>query len=481
MTKILNSWQEVEKICPVTPKSLGCDEFKRDHRCKWAYYVGSMYRGIASVSLVVRAAKAGILSFFGSAGFSQSDLEKHIQNLQSQLTEADPYGVCLLANLEEPQVEMQTIELFLKYHIRQVEASAFSAITESLVYYRAKGLSKNGSEINIANKITAKISRPEVALQFLSPCPEKLLAGLVAKNLITEEQALLAKKVPLADNITAEANSGGHTDNGVAFALYPTIIRMRNEMQKNNPYSQKIRIGAAGGIGTPESIAAAFAMGVDYVVTGSVNQCSVEAGTSDLVKDLLADMNIQDTLLVPAGDMFEIGARVQVLKKGLLFPARALLLYDVYKYNDSIEAIDEKTRSKIENTYFKKTFEEIWNETKAYWKQRNPKEIEKAEKNPKIKMALLLRWYFGLSMRLAFEGNMEKKVDFQIHTGPALGSFNQWLKGSKYEDWRCRHVDTIATLLMESASRIVCLNALKCIGYKPSEELLLQASLPTIA
>lgn len=52
-------------------------------------------------------------------------------------------------------------------------------------------------------------------------------------------------------------------------------------------------------------------------MTGSINQCTVEAGTSDDVKDLLQQLNIQDTDYAPAGDMFEMGAKIQVMKKGV--------------------------------------------------------------------------------------------------------------------------------------------------------------------
>ena len=68
-------------------------------------------------------------------------------------------------------------------------------------------------------------------------------------------------------------------------------------------------------------------VGADFVCTGSINQCTVESGMSDVVKDLLQDINVQDTEYAPAGDMFEIGARVQVLKKGTFFPARANKLF----------------------------------------------------------------------------------------------------------------------------------------------------------
>lgn len=62
--------------------------------------------------------------------------------------------------------------------------------------------------------------------------------------------------------------------------------------------------------------------GADFIITGSVNQCSVEAATSDEVKDLLQHINIQDTDYAPAGDMFEQGAKVQVLRRGVFFRSR---------------------------------------------------------------------------------------------------------------------------------------------------------------
>ncbi len=66
-------------------------------------------------------------------------------------------------------------------------------------------------------------------------------------------------------------------------------------MMKKYRYGKTVRIGAAGGIGTPEAAMAAFMLGADFIVTGSINQCTVEAATSGLVKDLLQQMNVQDT------------------------------------------------------------------------------------------------------------------------------------------------------------------------------------------
>ena len=194
-------------------------------------------------------------------------------------------------------------------------------------------------------------------------------------------------------------------------------------------------------------------MGADFVLTGSINQCTVQGGISDAVKDLLQDMDVQDTDYCPAGDMFEIGAKLQVLKKGILFPARANKLYDIYQQYNSIEEIPEKTIQQLEKSFFKRTIDSIWKDVKEFYINKGwQNKIEKAQSNPKHRMALIFRWYFFHTSQLAFEGDMTKKVNFQIHTGPALGAFNAWVKGTSMESWRNRHVDEIAIKLMDSTA-----------------------------
>ena len=62
----------------------------------------------------------------------------------------------------------------------------------------------------------------------------------------------------MADDITAEADSGGHTDNRPFLTLLPTIIALRDEIQQEYNFTPALRVGAGGGIGTPEAALAAF-------------------------------------------------------------------------------------------------------------------------------------------------------------------------------------------------------------------------------
>ncbi len=439
----------------ITPESLGAPAFKRAHGVRLAYASGAMYKGIASADLVIRMGQAGLLGFFGTGGLRLERIEEAIRRIRRALPPDRAFGMNLLCNLAKPEMEEHTVDLFFRHGIERIEAAAYTHVTPSLVRYRARGLRPGPEGPVVPHKVMAKVSRPEVAAQFLSPAPERILQRLVASGAIAESEAALARAVPMADDLCVEADSGGHTDNGVALTLMPVMLGLRDEATRTHQYREPVRVGAAGGLGTPHAVAAAFILGADFVLTGSINQCTVEAGTSELVKELLADANVQDTTMAPAGDMFEIGAKVQVMSKGVFFPARANKLYEVYKQYDALEQIDPKTREQIEKRYFKRSFEEIYAETKEYYARQAPEQLERAERNPKAKMALVFRWYFVHTSRLAIKGIAEGKLDFQIHCGPALGAFNQWVKGTRYEPWRNRHVDELAELLMGGAAAVL--------------------------
>jgi len=446
-------------------QTLGCDEFRKDYCVDYAYLAGAMYRGIASKELVVRMAKARMLSFLGTGGLSLEAIEENIDAIQGELENGETFGLNLLHNFIEPEFEMKTVELYLRKGIKNIEAAAFMQVTKPIVYFFLKGLSKdsNGNTV-ISHRIMAKISRPEVAEAFIRPAPSKIVNNLLNEGLITEEQAELSKSIPLSYDICVEADSGGHTDSGVAMVLLPVMQRLRDDIGREMGYDKAVRVGLAGGIGTPQSAASAFIMGADFILTGSINQCTVEAGISETVKDLLQEINVQDTAYAPAGDMFEIGAKVQVLKKGVLFPARANKLFLLYNRYGSLEEIPAKTIKQLEKNYFKKPINQVWEETRAYFLEKgNTEVIEKAEKKAKAKMALIFRWYFGYSSRISFKGDFNEKADFQVHTGPSLGAFNQWVKGTNLENWRNRHSDEIGIKIMNETAELL-INSLTAVS-----------------
>jgi PfaD family protein len=239
---------------------------------------------------------------------------------------------------------------------------------------------------------------------------------------------------------------------------------LRDEISNHYGYKNPVRVGLAGGIATPDSTAAAFAMGAAYVLTGSVNQSCVEAGTSDTVRQMLAEAHQADVTMAPAADMFELGVKVQVLKRGTMFALRAGKLYELYTRYNRYEEIPSNQREIFQRDFFKCSFQEEWEQTKLFFAERDPKQIELAEKNPKHKMALVFRSYLGRSSNWANSGDQTRKIDYQIWCGPAIGAFNHWVKGTFLENWQNRRTVTVAMNLMLGAAATTRVNWLRQQG-----------------
>jgi PfaD family protein len=432
---------------------LGDPSFRADHGLRYPCMSGAMANGIGSVEIVEAMGRHGLLGVFGSAGLAPSVVENALQRIDRSIGDSIPYGMNLIHSPGEPELESALVDLYLRRRVRLVEASAFLNLTLPLVRYRATGLHRDGGgRILPANRIIAKVSRVEVASKFMSPPPAALLRELVVSGQITPEQAELAPLIPMAEDITAEADSAGHTDNQPAIVLLPTMLALGEQMQMRHGYGRPLRIGAAGGISTPWAAAAAFAMGAAYIVTGSVNQSCAEAGTSDVVRRMLAQARQADIAMAPAADMFEMGVKVQVLKRGTLFAMRAAKLYELYRAHDALDQIPASERAALEKAVFRAPLGTIWEQTVDYFQERDPLRIERALRDPKVKMALVFRWYLGMSSHWANTGDPDRIVDYQIWCGPAMAAFNDWVRGSFLEPPENRRVATVAMNILYSAA-----------------------------
>ncbi len=463
---------------PCHAGQLGDATFRRDHGVKFAYYGGAMANGIASEELVEALAKEGLLGIFGAAGLSLDRVKQALDRLQKNLGDT-PFGVNLIHSPNEQALEGAVASLLIERGVHLVEASAYLDLTPAIVKYRVHGIHEDSDgKVVVPNRVIAKVSRVEVAEKFLSPPPARFLEQLVANGDLTEAQAELALRIPMADDITAEADSGGHTDNRPAIALLPTLIALRNRMQAKYNYCTAPRVGLAGGISTPASAAAAFAMGAAYIVTGSVNQACVESGSSDMVRQMLAEAGQADTAMAPAADMFEMGVDVQVLKRGTMFSMRGARLFELYRLHKSIDEIPADERAKLEKQLFRAPLTQIWEETKAFFQERDPKQIVRAEQDPKHKMALIFRSYLGQASIWANRGIADRKIDYQVWCGPAMGAFNEWVRGTFLEAPERREVALVALNILHGAAVVTRSTTLSsqgiavppaCSSYLPLE------------
>ncbi|MCH7909108.1 MAG: PfaD family polyunsaturated fatty acid/polyketide biosynthesis protein [Candidatus Hydrogenedentes bacterium] len=434
----------IDLISPCTPATSGDPAFCAAYGIQYPYLAGAMANGIASETFVEAMSRGGMLAFFGAAGLSHARIEAAIDRLSTSLGDA-PYGFNLIHSPNEADHEAAVVDLYLRRGITLVEASAYLGLTLPLVRYRVHGIHRDASGRVVApNRVIAKVSRIEIASKFFGPPPEKLLAKLVESGDLNADQAEMARTIPMAQDITAEADSGGHTDHRPAISLLPTLLALRDRMQDEYGYDLNLRVGLAGGIATPASAAAAFAMGAAYVLTGSINQACVESGTSDTVREMLAGTQQADVARAPAADMFEMGVTVQVLKRGTMFPMRATKLHELYRNCASLEDIPTDEREKLEKSVFRASLDEVWTQTRAYFMEHDPRQVERAERDPRHKMALVFRSYLGQSSNWANSGVPDRKMDYQVWCGPAMGAFNEWVKGSYLEASEHREVVTVA-------------------------------------
>jgi PfaD family protein len=451
-------------VAALRPAQLGSAQFRSMFALKYAYAAGAMANGIASADLVIALGQAQLLASFGAAGLTSRVIETALERIQAALP-GRSYAFNLIHSPSEEALERNAVELYLKRGVTCVEASAYLALTAHIVRYRASGLRLNAQGgIEIGNKIIAKVSRREVATKFLEPAPASLLQPLVAQGLISEQQARMAQQIPMCDALTVEADSGGHTDNRPLVCLLPSMLELRDELQARHAYNQIVPVGGAGGIGTPAAALGAFMLGADYVVTGSINQACVESGASAHTRRILAQAEQADVMMAPAADMFEMGVKVQVLKKGTLFPVRAQKLYELYKTCDSLETIPAADREKLETQIFRKSLAAIWDDTETFFRERDPGQIERANQNPKRKMALVFRWYLGLSSRWSNSGEAGREMDYQIWCGPAMGAFNEWTRGTPLALPENRHAVDVAEQLMQGAAYLYRLQHLRAQG-----------------
>ena len=481
--------REYAEIHPCTPTSMGDPGFMKLYGVDYPLYTGAMAKGIASADLVIALGKRKILGSLGAGGLPLHLVNQALDKIQAALPNG-PYAVNLIHSPFDESLEKGNVDLFLKRGVTIAEASAFMTLTIHVVRYRVAGLSMRNGKIHTKNKIIAKCSRTELAEMFMRPAPDKFLKKLLANGDITEEQARLAKLVPMSDDVAVESDSGGHTDNRPIHVILPLIMALRDRIQRELKYPTPVRVGVGGGIGCPAAMAAAFQMGAAFVITGSVNQIAKQSGSSDIVRKELAKAAYSDVTMAPAADMFDQGVKLQVLKKGTMFASRAHKLWELFcKYN-SLDEIPVKERERLEKKTFKQSIDAVWKETTNFYINRlhDEAKIKRAHKDPKLKMSLVFRWYLSKSSGWANRGEKDRKLDFQVWCGPAMGAYNDFVKGTYldphvsgvYPDavqinlqllTGCSYINRVQQIRSHPRLRNGVLNVDDIASYVPSKEI----------
>src|SRR6185503_3247180 len=135
-----------------------------------------------------------------------------------------------------------------------------------------------------------------------------------------------------------------------------------------------------------------------------------------------------------------------------------------YRDHKSLDDVPAATLATLEREVLHATVEEIWAETRDFWRERDPDQLDRADRDPRHRMALIFRWYLGKSSRWAIDGDTARRTDYQLWAGPAVGAFNRWTRGSFLADPAQRTVTQIALNLLEGAAVVTRAHQLRTYG-----------------
>lgn len=402
--------------------------FRRRYGLDHACVAGSLYGAVSGVDMVTCLARAGVLAFYGAGGTGLGQVEEDLGKIGADLSGSRPFGANLPYSYGDHERELALVDLYRRLGVDTVEASGHLEISPGVVKFRLTG-----------GSVIAKVSRSDIARQFLEPASPEIVRYLHENGHLSDDEAARAETLPVARDVVVEAGSGWLSGAATLPTLLPSVVRLRDAMQA---YAEPVHVGAAGGLGTPEAVAGAFFMGADFVLTGSINQCTVEAATSPVAKDILAGLSVHDVDTAPWPDLFELGGRNTVVRKGLFYPARASKLYELWRAHDRFTDIDAATRDQIERNYLRRPFTDVLADVGA-------------SGDAKQDMAEVFRTYLSGGLASAWEGDPGRRVDYHLPCGPAMGAFNDWARGTPFEDWRARNVDTVTVELLRAAGALL--------------------------
>ncbi len=415
----------------VSAPALGSRDFSRRFGCQYSYVLGSIGRAISSADLVVKAANAGFLTYFGAAHTSIENIQHAINDIQSNIGANKSYGVNLHANLLNPDAEDALVDLLLENKIKHAEATGFFDITPALVRYRLQGIEQGST-----NSILAKAESITQAIKFLQPAPDAILTQLLNDGSITTAQAQLARSLPMADAIAFQGD----------IALLAELLSLRN--QYGVP-AQQVFIGSAKEIGSPQSIASAFINGAEFVLADTIQQCTVESGLHNQAKTLLQNASIADIKTAPCTELFEFGRTISVLNKGSLFANKAKRLYELWKDHKTLENLSTEQHVALAE-YFPEGIEYAIERSSSTRQLLNSTQTNVASSDSARVWTQLVKYYLQ-----AATNQNDTRPDWCITCGPDIGTLNNWLNKEKLVPWQERHIDQLALQLLSAAHNLL--------------------------
>ena len=132
--------------------------------------------------------------------------------------------------------------------------------------------------------------------------------------------------------------------------------------------------------------------------------------------------------MAPAADMFEPRDRCPGASARTTFGIEVVASTQLYRVKlTSLDSVSERDKAWLEESIFGKVWRTPGSRPSCTGSERDPAQFQRAEENPKHKLALLFRSYLGLASRWAIEGRVERRSDYQIWCSSAMALSISWV------------------------------------------------------
>ncbi|MFI2264963.1 acyltransferase domain-containing protein [Micromonospora aurantiaca (nom. illeg.)] len=390
------------------PRPAGSPGLRSDYGIRYACLAGSSPFGVTSPAFLRRLSESGLLGFFGTWGLALPEIRAAL----AELRDVRRYGMAWPSGGDERAL----CDLYLAHGVRHVEVTGpLAVVSPQLVRFRHG----DGSR-----QVLVRAPDLATAVRFLRPADPATVRALAAAGHLDGGSAGAAAREAVATDVAVERD---------AHALVPALVALRDREAPG------ARIGVAG-VGTPAAVAAAFALGADFVVTTTVNQCTAEAATSDAAKDLLAALDVTDVREAPDPDLFELGARSPVAHRGTLFAARAEELYRMFLRYDRLADVGPRRLAELERTHFGRPLDEV------------RADLGVAGRDDRRVLASVCAAYCRQATAAALRGTPGQRLNYRVPASTDVGAFNRLVAAEPLADWRARHAELVTERLLSEAN-----------------------------
>ena len=253
--------------------------------------------------VVVEVSKAGGMGVLGAAGYSPESLDFALNWIDERI-EGKPYGVDLIAPTSMATTDSTTPKEHLNMVPQRNRDYALNILaqhnidTKGVYDHQLGGSGGFLTKKRAGNIIDVAFSHPiKLIANALGVPPPYMLEmgkkhGVVSAALVgAKEHAVKQVEAGVELLVVAGTEAGGHCGEVSTMVLVPEVCEAIKELGHDD-----VAVLAAGGIVTGRQMAACMAMGADGAWTGSVWLTTVEAETSQVIKEKYIAANSRQTV-----------------------------------------------------------------------------------------------------------------------------------------------------------------------------------------